>query len=979
MANSELLKKALFKGFIDKNSEGSNLDPKFIVNQPDKKDFFLNVLQEEISHCQTFTFSVAFVTQDGLNSLKAQLSDLADQGISGRLLTSTYLGFNDPYVFESLLKIPNLEVRISQKNGFHSKGYLFDHGEYQSFAIGSSNLTMNALKLNYEWNILLTSKDHGEVLSDIQNHLETEWQQALPLTRQWIETYQETYTSAVEKAKVDVDLLMEPQPPVAESYIVPNKMQKIAMKNLAELRETGARKGLVISATGTGKTYLAGFDVAQVRPKHLLFIVHREQILNKAKESFQKILGGPASDYGILSGTSKDTDAKYLFATIQSISRDRYLQAFARDAFDYILIDEVHKAGAASYLKVIDYFEPDFLLGMTATPERTDNFNIFELFDYNVAYEIRLQEALEEDLLCPFHYFGVTDFEKDGEVITETTDLQYLVNSERVDFLLEKIDYYGCSRNDPKALVFCSRKEEAKELCQLFQARGIPAEYLTGDHSVEHREAVVSQLENGDIHYIFTVDIFNEGIDIPRINQVIMLRNTESSIIFIQQLGRGLRKDPSKDFVTVIDFIGNYQNNYMIPMALSGDISRNKNNLRKDTFDTTYITGLSSVNFEAVAKERIYKSIDAAKMDDMRTLRDIFKNLKNRLNRVPYLQDYLTSGVVDPSIIATKNTSYYDFLVKLKENEGNISPEANKQLMFISRELLPGTRRHELFLLQTLLTKSQVSLAEFRQLAKNHGLLSDDETLSSVLRTLDLTFFTGGIKKSYEGAELVALQQDSQTGSVERIHRSPGFERALQNKYYVFLLNDLLATALMKADDYVREQPLSLYKKYRRRDVLRLLNWQEQMVDQNIGGYTYKNGKFVIFMRVHKGENFTGAQMAYEDAILDPQHILYYTKSPRSITSPESKILLRAAGEDEPIAGGDADERNQEWQFYMFAQKNNDEGTDFYYLGQVTPISGTIQPHMKPTQDGTKRSVVSAEFLLADTLDSKFFAYLVGE
>ncbi|WP_424684390.1 DUF3427 domain-containing protein [Enterococcus sp.] len=458
-----------------------------------------------------------------------------------------------------------------------------------------------------------------------------------------------------------------------------------------------------------------------------------------------------------------------------------------------------------------------------------------------------------------------------------------------------------------------------------------------------------------------------------------MLRNTESSIIFIQQLGRGLRKDPSKDFVTVIDFIGNYQNNYMIPMALSGDISRNKNNLRKDTFDTTYITGLSSVNFEAVAKERIYKSIDAAKMDDMRTLRDIFKNLKNRLNRVPYLQDYLTSGVVDPSIIATKNTSYYDFLVKLKENEGNISPEANKQLMFISRELLPGTRRHELFLLQTLLTKSQVSLAEFRQLAKNHGLLSDDETLSSVLRTLDLTFFTGGIKKSYEGAELVALQRDSQTGSVERIHRSPGFERALQNKYYVFLLNDLLATALMKADDYVREQPLSLYKKYRRRDVLRLLNWQEQMVDQNIGGYTYKNGKFVIFMRVHKGENFTGAQMAYEDAILDPQHILYYTKSPRSITSPESKILLRAAGEDEPIAGGDADERNQEWQFYMFAQKNNDEGTDFYYLGQVTPIAGTIQPHMKPTQDGTKRSVVSAEFLLADTLDSKFFAYLVGE
>lgn len=175
-----------------------------------------------------------------------------------------------------------------------------------------------------------------------------------------------------------------------------------------------------------------------------------------------------------------------------------------------------------------------------------------------------------------------------------------------------------------------------------------------------------------------------------------------------------------------------------------------------------------------------------------------------------------------------------------------------------------------------------------------------------------------------------------------------------------------------------RDQPLSLYKKYRRRDVLRLLNWQEQMVDQNIGGYTYKDGKFVIFMQVHKGENFAGAQMAYEDAILDPQHILYYTKSPRRITSPESKILLAAAGEDEITLVENDDGQAQDWQFYMFAQKNNDEGTDFYYLGEVTPIAGTIQPHMKPTQDGTKRSVVSAEFLLSNTLDSKFLAYLVG-
>ncbi len=953
MTNSELLQKALFRGFIDKNSEGSKLDPKFIVNQPDKKEFFLNVLQEEIDNCQTFTFSVAFVTQDGLNALKSHLADLADRGIRGRMLTSTYLGFNDPYVFDSLMKIPNLEVRISQKNGFHSKGYLFDRGTYQSFVIGSSNLTMNALKLNYEWNILLTTQDHGAVIEEIQQHLEAEWQQAIPLSKSWLANYEAHYQPQEQAAS----LLLEEPPLVAEaSYIVPNKMQKLALQNLRELRASGEKKGLVISATGTGKTYLAGFDVQQFKPKKLLFIVHREQILNKAKESFQKIIGGEASDYGILSGNTKDTQAKYLFATIQSISRDQHLQAFDPEVFDYILIDEVHKAGAASYRKVIDYFEPDFLLGMTATPERTDNFNIYQLFDYNIAYEIRLQEALEEDLLCPFHYFGVTDYEKDGQVIDETTDLQYLVNQERVDFLLEKIDYYGCSRNDPKALVFCSRKEEARELCQLFQERGVPAAYLTGDHGIDERERVVKQLEEGEIHYIFTVDIFNEGIDIPKVNQVIMLRNTQSSIIFIQQLGRGLRKDPSKAFVTIIDFIGNYRNNYMIPMALSGDISRNKNNLRKDTFDTTYITGLSSINFEAVAKERIYQSIDAAKLDDMKTLREIFLNLKNRLNRVPYLEDYWQHGVVDPSIIATKFTSYYDFLVKMKANEGKISPTANKQLMLISRELLPGTRRHELLLLQALMAEETLSLADFRRLAQAEGILADEATLSSAVRTLDLSFFTGGMKKSYEGAALVSCHGDV-------IRRSEGFTQALTNPFYRLLLTDLLATARLKADGYAPDQPLTMYKKYRRRDVLRLLNWQEQMVDQNIGGYTYKDGKFVIFMRIHKGENFTGAQMAYEDAILDPQRILYYTKAPRSLTSPESQILLDPAG----------------WQFYMFAQKNNDEGTDFYYLGQVTPLPGTVAEHMKPTQDGTKRSVVSAEFQLQEALEGKFYRYLVGE
>lgn len=959
MSNNELLKQALFKGFIDKNSDGSKLDPKFIINQPEDKKYFLNVLQDEMDNCQTFTFSVAFVTQDGLNGLKSHLLDLAERGIRGRLLTSTYLGFNDPYTFESLLQIPNLDVRISGQKGFHPKGYLFDHQTYQSFVIGSSNLTMNAMKVNYEWNVLLTTQDHGEVISDIRGHLEKAWEEAQPLTSEWIAAYKQNYRPQ-ERAALLAQTITEEQVnyalPNQPAAIVPNKMQEDALASLTALRAEGAQRGLVISATGTGKTYLAAFDVKQFQPKRMLFIVHREQILHKAKDSFQRIIGGPDSDYGVLSGSDKDLQAKYLFATIQSISRDAYLQQFAADNFDYILIDEVHKAGASSYGKVIDYFKPKFLLGMTATPERTDNFNIYELFDYNIAYEIRLQEALDEDLLCPFHYFGATDYDKDGETITETTDLQHLVNQERVDFLLEKIAYYGCSRNNPKGLIFCSRKDEAQALCELFNQQGIESAYLTGEHSIEEREAVVAQLESGQIHYIFTVDIFNEGIDIPKINQVVMLRNTQSSIIFIQQLGRGLRKDDSKDFVTIIDFIGNYRNNYMIPMALAGDISRNKNNLRKDTFDTTYISGLSSVNFEAVVKERIYNSIDAVKLDGMKALRDIFQNLKNRLNRVPYLQDYLKYGVVEPTLIANKWTSYYEFLVKLKENEGEISNAANKLLMFFSRELLPGMRRQELILLQALLEQPTISRTAFHDLVFAQGANADEQTLLSALRTLSLTFFAGSLKDTYAGAALISYDETT-------IKRSAAFETALQNAYFRFLFRDLLATALTKNKAYQVDQPLTLYKKYRRRDVLRLLNWETQMVDQNIGGYTYKDGKFVIFMTLENGDDFKGAQMAYEDTILDPQRILYYTKSPRNINSPEVKIL----------------QHPDDWDIYMFAKKSDDEGTDFYFMGKVNPIQKTIQALMKPTQEGKKRSVVSAEFVLENQLENTFYRYLIGE
>ena len=364
----EILERSLKKAFIDKTVPGSAYDPEVIINQPNNKTFLLNTLQNELDNCQDFFFSIAFITKDGLASIKAQLADLHTKGYRGRLLTSTYLSFNQPKVFEDLLNIPNLEVKISTKPGFHAKGYLFSQPTHHSLIVGSSNLTLSALKLNYEWNVKLTSYEHGEIIHQVKRHMEKEWAEACFLSTDWIRNYSKYYQPPVFKPTGSSIDIAEEQP----GYILPNTMQRQALDNLEQLRADGHEKGLIISATGTGKTYLAAFDVLKYKPKKMLFIVHREQILNKAKESFQQIIGGPDSDFGIFSGNAREIEATYLFATIQTMSKSENLQLFAEDYFDYILIDEVHKAGADSYLRTLHYFKPKFLLGMTATPERTD-------------------------------------------------------------------------------------------------------------------------------------------------------------------------------------------------------------------------------------------------------------------------------------------------------------------------------------------------------------------------------------------------------------------------------------------------------------------------------------------------------------------------------------------------------------------------------------------------------------------------------
>ncbi|MEI3326593.1 MAG: DEAD/DEAH box helicase [Thomasclavelia sp.] len=425
---------------------------------------------------------------------------------------------------------------------------------------------------------------------------------------------------------------------------------------------------MLISATGTGKTYLSAFAVKNADPKRMLFVVHRENIVHEAMNTYKNIIKNHT--FGLFTGNDKDINSDYIFATIQTIHKQKYRELFKPDTFDYIIIDEVHRAGATSYQELIDYFKPQFLLGMSATPERSDHFDIYKMFDYNIAYEIRLQQAIEYDLLCPFHYYGISDIAVDGISIDDKTSFNNLVTEVRVNHIIDKIELYGYSGNKARGLIFCSRKDEAIELSNLFNQKGYHTVALTSDDSEIKRQNAIDKLENDHLDYIFTVDIFNEGIDIPKINQIIMLRPTQSAIIFVQQLGRGLRKNASKDYVVVIDFIGNYEKNFLIPIALSGNYTYDKDSLRRFVSEgSLLLPGASTIDFDLISKKKIYEAIDQAKFNDLKIIKDSYQQLKDKLGRIPNLSDFDKYDSIDPLRIFQNKSlgSYHKFLSKYEK------------------------------------------------------------------------------------------------------------------------------------------------------------------------------------------------------------------------------------------------------------------------------------------------------------------------
>lgn len=899
----EKIKDSILASLYDTNyTDKTEYAPRLVTNTPNET--LWEELQQELLTCDRFVLAPAFISLEMLVPLKATLAKIADKNISGTIITSDYLNFNTPAVFYELLKLPNVDVLISDEAAFHMKGYFFFGQGLQTSYVGSANFTRQALLKGKELAIRLTNTKEGHFFGQSDQFLNELKKNSQKLTLAWITEYEKRYrpleTRSTKTTKV--------------AAITPNAMQQVALMQLQKTRQENKHKGLIVSATGTGKTYLGAFDVKVYRPKRFLYIVHRKQILEKTISSFQKVLGGKASDYGIYSGKAKDKNAKYLFATVQTLAKEDELAKFSATEFDYILFDEAHHIGAKSYQKIMDHFEPDFCLGMTATPERMDDFNVYQAFDYELVYEISLKDALKEQMLCPFDYVGVSDYVLDGEVISEKTPLKQLIAPERVKHILKQLAYYG-NKTSRGGLVFCSRQDEAKQLAKAFSQAGYKSQALTNENSVEERNKAVKKLEQGELKYLISVDILNEGVDIPCVDQIILLRNTESKIVFTQQLGRGLRKFQGKSQTLILDFIGNYQNNYLIPQVLNGTTTLNKDRLVSE-LNQQVVFELSTINFEKIAAKRILKTIEHTKLDALKRLKEVYSKVKKTRATIPTRMELLTLGDLDPRIFSQGSglASYVDFLEKIGVDLA-LSSYEKQVISFLEKELLNGMRKHELLLLKTLLTKEDVSLAEYKKLLHKENCYFDQAVLASVRAILELSFFEVKVgsetrAKKYGGKALIEFKE-------ETFKLSQAFKKTLANKTMLAHLEDILETGLYMSQSYDPDKRFTLYQKYTRKDVCRLLDLPKD-ISAPLYGYRVIDDVCPIFITYQK------QKQSYQNTLTENKAIRWYTRSPRTLASNEVKALLQVDADNKPNV-----------RLPLFIKPSDAFLAEFYYVGEA--------------------------------------------
>ncbi len=930
--NRRELEKGFEVAFIDSSVVAdAQLKPSFLSNIPKEGKKVLSELEDLLLSCDSYFMSVAFITMDGITPLLETLKELDDKGVKGRILTTDYLAFSDPKALDRLDSLSSLELRMFNSHtsgcGLHTKGYVFQKDGTYRIIIGSSNITARALTLNREWNTKIVAEENGELTKAVRGEFEELWRDE---NTHLYASVRDEYREEFEITKKQREAALSENPVSFEKYTLsPNSMQVGFITNLKRIIESGEDRALLISATGTGKTYASAFAMRELGYKHVLFLVHRGQLAEQTRISYEKVFGSSVT-FGIMGAGKNERDRDYIFGLVQTLSKNDTLHSFPPDYFDAVILDEAHHSAAGSYKKILSYFKPRLWLGMTATPDkRDDNIegrNIYEIFNYQIAYEIRLKEAMEENLLCPFHYFGLTDIASvcDNRKLT-ALDFNRLVSSERVDRIIEKAEYFGWSGKRVKGLVFCSRIEESVRLSGEFNRRGYRTIALNGDSSAEERARAFERLgeDEGDdaLDYIFSVEILNEGVDIVEVNQVIMLRPTQSPIVFIQQLGRGLRKAKGKDYVVVLDFIGNYDNNFMIPVALSGDRSYNRDTIKRYVISgNNTIPGASTVHFDRIAKERIFSSID--KLSGIkRIIRESYTTLRTKLGRRPYLEDFLAHGEADPMLIIREYKSYQNFIRKVDPQDSMELTSAEETILeYLSKTVLSGVRPYELEILSLLLSVPFITYDDIKdRIREEYGLEVDDATITAAVKVLKGQFVNKDEERERYGV-INALTSDKHT-----LIRGTLYSEIERNTEYRRQFEDIIRVGKERYREKYLTHSISddsrfvLYEKYSRRDVSLIMNEEKDMSSVMYG--KYKSGDDVfLFVTYHKetSEDATREYLSgkpdYSDRFENNSIFLWDSQIGKG---PESSYM---------------DDVNGAERKHLLVKKSDAE-TSFYYMG----------------------------------------------
>ena len=993
MSDYDELRSGFETAYIDGSVASSSIyRPQFVSNNYKEGKKVLSSVEDELLACDRFQISVAFITMSGITPLLQTLKELEKRNIPGEILTTNYLNFSEPRALEKLNSLSNITLKMydveAADEGFHTKGYIFRKDEIYRIIIGSSNITSAALTSNREWNTKLISTKQGQMTKEIIAEFNELWNSKYALSfDEFYENYKERYTIIKHQREI---ARQEEITSIERYKLQPNSMQVGFITNLKKILASGEERALLISATGTGKTYASAFAMRELGFKRVLFLVHRGQLARQTKKSYEKVFANSVS-MGLVGAGYHEYDADYVFATVQTLNRDEHLLQYDKNTFDCIILDEAHHVPADTYQKIMKHFTPKLWLGMTATPDKRDDNvegrNVYELFNYQIAYEIRLQQAMEENLLCPFHYFGISDLSIIGDDEKANRDFRMLTSDERVKHIITQANYYGYSGERVKGLIFCSSIKETEELSAKFNKIINPETgelyrtiALNGSASEQERQEAFERLamnkneacENRQpLDYIFSVEILNEGVDIVEVNQVIMLRPTQSPIVFIQQLGRGLRKANGKEYVVILDFIGNYTNNFMIPIALSGDRTYNKDNIRRYIMEGgRVIPGASTVHFDEISRKRIFASVDNANFSDIKLIRENYTNLKNKLGRIPALRDFDDYGEMDVIRIFDNNSlgSYYKFLVKYeKEYKIRLSEDEEKVIEFVSKKLASGKRIQELKLLKRILAyKPGLSkLGLFAGLSddmKEYGKEISQDQQENIVNVMTNEFPAGSGKKTY--SQCVFIEKE---GADYRPTKS--FLAMLSNDDFYNVLKELVDFGISRYErdyrDCYEQTDLVLYQKYTYEDVCRLLNWEQNEVPLNIGGYKFdrKTKTFPVFINYDKSDDISDTTK-YEDHFVPGfrDRLIAISKSGRSLQSEDVQNFLNA--------------KERGIQVELFVRKNKDDkiSKEFYYLGHMT-ASGNAREF---TMANTEKSAVEIEWILDVPVREDIYEYIVS-